>query len=179
MGLIPACMLRGFRLSFLQCSLVEPQHSLPGVPCCLLAVQRERIVEECMCSIGVDAHLKVFFVGDHCFDQFIKMHIYAHIFCSVDAENGAGDVLNQFNRVGVLAVKYHAGRQLRVACEINRHSAAEAESNASDLPGLDKTLGVQIVYGPDQVLGQSVLWDAAEHHWAYFLQDFPLFLGKL
>jgi hypothetical protein len=65
-----------------------------------------------------------------------------------------------------------------VTGKVDGHAAAEAEANAGDLAGLDKTLGLQIRYGLNQVLGQAILWDTAEQHREDSLHSFPRFLGK-
>jgi len=51
--------------------------------------------------VGIDAHLEVFFVGDHRFDQFIEMRVNAPILRSIVPKHRAGDVLDQFNRMRV------------------------------------------------------------------------------
>ena len=160
---------------FCQCPLIEPQHSPPGILCRGLVVHRSRIIKEGMRGVGIEAHFEVFFVRDYRFDQFIEMRVNAYIFRSIVPKHRAGDILDQFNRVRILTIKYDACSQCGMAGQVDGHTAAKAKANADDLPALHKTLGIQIVYGFHQVLGQLILWDTSKHHRAHPQQRLPLF----
>ncbi len=107
---------------------IEPQYSPPGILCRGLVVHGKRLVKEGMSGVGIDAHLEVFFVGDHRFNQFIQMRVNAQILRSIVAKHRAGEVLDQFNRMWVLPIKDDARRQFGVTGQVDGHPPAKAKA---------------------------------------------------